>query len=66
MKLWLLFVVLTLVCWGCYVPMLHQGQSAFGGKSSFKWLELRWLGWGRWARYRPPIWPGPELGIFVS
>ncbi|RJP37515.1 MAG: hypothetical protein C4547_05490 [Phycisphaerales bacterium] len=24
---WIIFVVLTIVCWGAYVPVLHQGQS---------------------------------------
>ncbi|MCH7814520.1 MAG: hypothetical protein IID40_10940 [Planctomycetes bacterium] len=64
MKLWLLFVVLTLVCWGCYVPMLHQGQSAFGGKSSalkaFLFVGLAYflvslgvLGYLMWAQAEP-------------
>ncbi len=26
---WLWFVVLTVVCWGAYIPMIHSGQSAF-------------------------------------
>lgn len=34
MKLWLLFVVCTVVCWGAYVPMIHHGQLAFGTKNS--------------------------------
>ncbi len=29
MKAWMGFVVCTIVCWGAYVPVLHQGQSAF-------------------------------------
>ncbi|MCQ3922193.1 MAG: hypothetical protein DPW13_14715 [Planctomycetes bacterium] len=29
MKSWLAFVVLTVLCWGAYVPVLHQGQGAF-------------------------------------
>ena len=34
MKLWPYFVVCTIVCWGAYVPTLHQGQMAFGSKNS--------------------------------
>lgn len=34
MKLWLLPVVVTIICWGAYVPMLHSGQLSFGGKSA--------------------------------
>ena len=34
MKLWPLFVVCTVVCWGAYVPMIHHGQMAFGSKNS--------------------------------
>jgi len=32
MKLWLLFVLGTVLCWGAYVPTLHHGQHAFAGK----------------------------------
>ena len=28
--LWPIFVVLTILCWGAYVPTLHNGQMAFG------------------------------------
>ena len=34
MKLWPLFVVCTVLCWGAYVPMIHHGQLAFGSKNS--------------------------------
>lgn len=30
MKMWMVFVVLTVLCWGAYVPTLHDGQAAFG------------------------------------
>lgn len=33
MKSWHLFVLCTVFCWGAYVPMLHHGQHAFGGKT---------------------------------
>ena len=28
---WLYWTVATIVCWGCYVPMLHAGQKLLGG-----------------------------------
>ena len=35
MKIWpLIFVACTIVCWGAYVPTLHQGQQAFGDRNS--------------------------------
>ena len=37
MKLWLLFVALTILCWGAYVPAIHAGQKAVGGKSAALW-----------------------------
>jgi hypothetical protein len=33
MKLWPLFVFLTILCWGMYVPTLHHGAQAFGGRN---------------------------------
>lgn len=37
MKLWLLFVACTVVCWGAYVPTVHHGAQAFGGgRGSFR------------------------------
>jgi hypothetical protein len=30
MKSWLPYAVLTILCWGAYVPIIHAGQSAFG------------------------------------
>ena len=32
MKLWLLFVMVTVLCWGAYVPTIHAGQLGFGPK----------------------------------
>lgn len=29
---WLVFVVMTMLCWGAYVPSIHHGQLGFGGK----------------------------------
>jgi hypothetical protein len=34
MKLWMLFVIMTVLCWGTYVPTLHHGQHAMGGKNA--------------------------------
>ena len=34
MKLWLLFAVCTVVCWGAYVPMIHHGQLAIAPRNS--------------------------------
>ena len=35
MKLaWLMFVIVAALAWGAYVPSIHHGQLAFGGKSN--------------------------------
>lgn len=31
MKLWLLFVVGAILSWGCYVPLMHHGQTLLKG-----------------------------------
>lgn len=36
MKLWPWFVLLTVLCWGAYVPTLHQGQNALGKNSALR------------------------------
>lgn len=36
MKLWMVFVLVTVVCWGAYVPMLHTGQKALGKDSALR------------------------------
>lgn len=37
MKLhWIIFVIMTAICWGAYVPVLHQGQSALGKNSALR------------------------------
>ena len=33
MKLWMLFVVGAFLAWGCYVPLLHEGQVSLKGGS---------------------------------
>ncbi len=40
MSRYLWFVVLTIVCWGAYVPTIHEGQSAIGGRSRALWAFL--------------------------
>ena len=34
MKMWFVFVLCTILCWGAYVPVLHTGQMSFGGKNA--------------------------------
>lgn len=36
MKLWMAFVVLTILCWGAYIPTLHNGQKALGQNSALR------------------------------
>jgi len=36
MKTWMIFVVLTILCWGAYVPTLHQGQTSFGSRGPLR------------------------------
>lgn len=40
MKPWLWFVIMTIVCWGAYVPTIHEGQTAIGGKNKALWAFL--------------------------
>lgn len=34
--MWPWFVLLTILCWGAYVPILHHGQSALGKNSALR------------------------------
>lgn len=36
MKTWMLFVIMTICCWGAYVPTLHHGQQALGKNSALR------------------------------
>src|SRR5262249_37919410 len=36
MKTWMWFVLIAVVSWGAYVPVVHKGAGAFGGKGSFR------------------------------
>jgi len=37
MKTWMWFVLVAVISWGAYVPMIHKGAQAFGGgKGSFR------------------------------
>ena len=37
MKTWMWFVLIAVLSWGAYVPMIHKGAQAFGsGKGSFR------------------------------
>lgn len=37
---WLWFVVATILAWGSYVPLIHAGQMAIGGKFKGIWAFL--------------------------
>ncbi|MDX2198045.1 MAG: hypothetical protein SF069_03635 [Phycisphaerae bacterium] len=37
---WLLFAIGAFLCWGAYVPTIHSGQLAIGGKSKALWAFL--------------------------
>ena len=32
MKTWMMFVLLTVLCWGAYVPIIRHGQFSFGDR----------------------------------
>lgn len=36
----MMFVLLTILCWGAYVPTFHAGQVGIGGKSKALWAFL--------------------------
>lgn len=36
MKWWQIFVLMTVACWGAYVPVLHQGQQTFGKNGALR------------------------------
>ncbi len=36
MPTWTFFVALTILCWGAYVPTLHQGQTALGQPAALR------------------------------
>jgi hypothetical protein len=40
MKMWPVYVLMTILCWGAYVPTIHEGQSAIGGRSKGLWAFL--------------------------
>ncbi len=46
MKPWMWFVLLTIVCWGAYVPTLHQGQYALGKNSALRAFLFVGLAYG--------------------
>lgn len=43
MKVWIMFVLGVILCWGMYVVSIHMGQKAIGGKSQALWSFL-WVG----------------------
>jgi hypothetical protein len=38
--IWPWFVVVTILCWGAYVPTIHHGQSALGRNSALRAFML--------------------------
>ena len=40
MKPWMMFVAMVMLFWGAYVPTIHEGQLAIGGKSRGLWSFL--------------------------
>jgi len=44
MKAWMLFVAGTILCWGAYIPVLHQGQGAFLPKGNGAFRAFLFVG----------------------
>lgn len=40
MKTWMWFVLMTIVCWGAYVPTIHAGSNAIDSKNKSLWAFL--------------------------
>ncbi len=40
MRAWMWCVLVTIVLWGSYIPTLHAGQKAIGGRSQGLWAFL--------------------------
>jgi len=66
MKLWPMLVILTILCWGAYVPMIHNGQLGFGPKPNalraflfvgvaYFLVSLAVLGWMLVSRTEPLV-----------
>jgi len=74
MKPWLIFVILTIFCWGAYVPTLHHGQTAIGKNSALRAflfvglayfvVSLACLGYIWFAKSEP--WEFTSKGINLS
>ena len=74
MKQWMLFVLCTVICWGAYVPTIHQGQQALGGKNTalraFLFVGLAYfliamgvLLYLRWSKAEPFVFTGGGAAI---
>lgn len=44
MQPWLLFALLTVVSWGVYGVMLHQGQMGMADKDNGRYMAFLWVG----------------------
>lgn len=75
MKLWPVFVLLTIVCWGAYVPLIHHGQLSFAPKNNalrafmcvglaYFLLSAAILAWVFFTKVEP--WEWPQRGVTVS
>lgn len=42
MQLWIVFVAVTALCWGAYVPSIHEAQLAMGKNSALR--AFLWVG----------------------
>lgn len=40
MRIWMWCVLVTILLWGAYIPTLHAGQKAIGGRSQGLWAFL--------------------------
>ena len=75
MKLWPWFVLATIVCWGAYVPTIHNGQLGFGSKNAalrafifvgvaYFLMGIAALGWIAFTKAEPMSFPA--RGVTVS
>lgn len=75
MKLWPAFVVLTILCWGSYVPMIHNGQLGFAPKNNalrafmcvglaYFVMSIAVLAWAFFVKTEPLQWT--SRGVTIS
>ena len=75
MKLWPFFVVLTVLCWGAYVPLIHKGQLGFAPKNNalrafmcvgvaYFVMSVAILAWVYLSKVEP--WQWTQRGVSIS